>query len=109
MTLQNKIIILDDVLTRDECASTIDYYKKNGPTGQWHTFFPREIFPAEYNLLPAIDKIFGSVVAQLNIDLSIDWCEIVHWPQGAQQDLHYDIASFDTVFTSAERLFLKMT
>lgn len=100
MEFKNKIIILDDVLSSDECATTIEYYKKNGPTHQWHTFFPRHVFLEEYDSLPVIKKIFLSVTAQLNIDIDIDWCEIVYWPQGAQQDLHYDTSSANTVFTS---------
>jgi len=51
-------------------------------------------------LLDKVSKITDSINHMLEEKISVDWCEIVDWPPGSDQDLHIDTASDQTVFTS---------
>lgn len=98
--LQSRIIVLDGVLTERECQDAIEYYHAIDSAHEWGTFFPRHIYAEEYQALPIIEKIRSAVVAQTNVDMEIDYCQIVKWPLGSHCGPHFDIASPDTVFTS---------
>lgn len=99
------IIILDDILTSDECKNLIDIHQKNKECAQEHG--NPKIYPLDINNI--LDgKDFALDVAKrveqitnkyysLNI---IDWCEIVKWPCNTWQSYHLDKGAKETSLTS---------
>lgn len=98
--LSKKIFIIDDVISREECETLIDFYMLNGPTHEWHGTFPLGINLANDFLLSKVQMIENAVNELLAEKITVDWCEIVAWPQGTSQAAHYDTASPETAFTS---------
>jgi len=98
--LEKRIIIIDDVLTEDECQLLTDFYMINGPTHEWRGTFPMSIDLTNDFLRSKVDTIANAINELLPKKISIDWCEIVEWPQGSSQAPHHDSAKSDTVFTS---------
>lgn len=94
------IVILDEVLSRAECIDLIKYYDNHGPTYMWGKTLPMTIteeheFP--YRMALKIKEIVEQYVKE---HIEIDWCELVKWPPGANQDMHFDTAKQRTIFTS---------
>ncbi len=88
-----KTIIIDNFLSKVECDNLINYYKANEKfSKQW-----RDVYPLACNVedikskLNVISKEYGA---------EVDWFEIVKWPIGSKQDLHFDMAKKDTVLSS---------
>ena len=98
--LEKRIIIIDDVLTEDECRLLTDFYMINGPTHKWRGTFPMSIDLTNDFLRSKVDTIANAINELLPKKISIDWCEIVAWPQGSSQAPHHDSTKSDTVFTS---------
>ena len=83
----------DNFLSKVECDNLINYYKANEKfSKQW-----RDVYPLACNVedikykLNVISKEYGA---------EVDWFEIVKWPIGSKQDLHFDMAKKDTVLSS---------
>jgi len=90
--------IFNSVLSKKECNFLIDFYKLN----EEKSFLFRDVYPLRLDInnfvisfliekLESISKLFDS---------KIDWFEIVKWPIGSKQDLHFDTASNKTTFSS---------
>lgn len=98
--LEKKIFIIDDVLSAEECEELIEFYMINGPTHEWISTYPMTIDMTNDFLKSKVDLIENTINDLLLEKISVDWCQIVSWPQGTGQILHHDIASANTVFTS---------
>ena len=98
--LQDKIFILDNVLSCEECDQLIEYYHIHGPTKKWDETFPRSIHPNETFVSLKIDKVTSAINSLLEVKIRVDWCEIVRWPRGSKKPPHLDYASDRTSFAS---------
>jgi len=98
--LEKKIIILDDVLSHEECRTLIDFYLATGPTHTWRGTFPMMINLADDFLKSKVGSVENAINELLPEKITVDWCEVVAWPQGSSQAVHHDTASLETVFTS---------
>ena len=97
---KNKIFILDMVLSPNDCESLIDYYRSHGATHEWNGTRPMTMNLIDQFLKSKVSSILDRINLCLDGTLAIDWCEIVEWPEGSRQNLHYDDANNNTVFTS---------
>ena len=91
---KNSILVLDEVLTPEECRELIYSYK---PTKQWRTTYPMSI-TGGFELQMA--KKIQSQVNKYFKEVEIDWSEVVRWPPGSDQPLHFDTTSEETILTS---------
>lgn len=98
-SLSEKILILDNLLTKEECSSLIDYYLNSGKIKNIN---PDEI-PLDYSnifIKNVVDKICFSVNEYLNEDIEFDWGFVSKYSEGGFLKTHKDRASNKTVFTS---------
>ena len=99
------IIILDDILTVDECKNLIDIYQKNKESAHTHgnpTIYPLNIdniLDGKEIALEIAKRIEQTTDKYFNLNI-IDWCEIVKWPCDTWQSYHLDAASKNTSLTS---------
>jgi hypothetical protein len=100
MELQDKIIILDNVLTQEDCNFLIDYYNYKGPTHNWRDTYPLNLDIFDDTISDYIYKIENKINEVVNNLIMFDWGEIVQWPKESKQGLHTDHASKVTTFTS---------
>ena len=91
-------LLTDNFLSNKECNFLIDFYKSN----ETKSFLFRDVYPLKLDIdnfaisflvekLESTSKLFNS---------KIDWFEIVKWPIGSEQNLHFDGASNKTTFSS---------
>ena len=104
---KNKIVIIDEVLSTSECAELIEFYKNEGPTHSHRDTLVMDINLGNKFLKDKINKIkYHSVkiapppVNIFNIQVDVDWAQIVQWPKNSYQLPHLDSFSSQTVFTS---------
>ena len=93
-----KTLIYDNLLTEDECNFAINFYKENEKFAKKF----RDVYPLE---LLKNDPRVHHLKLKLNetskdFNAEIDWFEIVKWPIGAYQDLHFDNTSEETILSS---------
>lgn len=97
------ITILDDTITIDECQTLINLYHKNEVFCHTHNgTFPLTVKNCEIDtdlLYTLIDKIISKIYS-VNFAVTLEWAEIVKWPQGTFQPHHLDNTSDHTIFTS---------
>ena len=88
-----KTIIIDNFLSKVECDNLINYYKENEKfSKQWYSRYPLSCNLKDIKLkLNVISKQYGA---------EVDWFDIVKWPMGSEQNLHFDDAKKDTVLSS---------
>ncbi len=97
-----KTIIIDNFLSKEECISLINYYEKNKES----SFLYRDVYPSqnlEINHNSEINFLFKKLQSNtvvVDVNSKIDWCQIVKWPTGSKQDLHFDTTSNETTFSS---------
>jgi len=99
------IIILDNVLTIDECKNLIHIYQKNKEYA--HEWGNPTFYPLNFNKI-LIDKeivfnIYQKIEQTTNKYFTnniLEWCEIVKWPCNSWQEYHLDISSKNTTLTS---------
>ena len=96
----NKILIIDNVFTQDECCALIEYYTHKGPTHKWQNFLPMTIQQDDEFLRPQIKRIENLAQSNFDKNIIIDWCEVVRWLVDAFQDLHFDTSNKNTILTS---------
>lgn len=105
----NGFIVLNEVLSYQECADLIKYYDEHGPTYVWGKTFPMTITPERELPYRMAQKILHAIQPYIKETVEIDWCELVKWPEGANQDMHFDTAKQRTVFTSITNLNVNYT
>ena len=103
-SFENKIIILDSVLSKEECAFLIEFYHAHGFTHEWSGTFPMKIDFNDAFVNSCAFKIRDNIKFMLSEHLEIDWCEVVQWPINSFKNAHFDTASNQTVFTSVTYL-----
>ena len=96
----NKIILIDDVLSSSECEELIEYYLKVGIYMIWNGTKPMDINLHNVFLQNKVTKISNTINQILEEKIEVDWCKIVQWPLGSNQNTHFDTTSVNTVFTS---------
>ena len=91
-------LITDNFLSKKECDFLINFYKSE----EKNSFLFRDVYPLKLNLknstinflikkLESISKLFSC---------KLDYSQIVKWPVGSKQDLHFDKAEKETLFSS---------
>tara|TARA_B100000424_G_C22563666_1_gene318745 strand:+ start:75 stop:545 length:471 start_codon:yes stop_codon:yes gene_type:complete len=91
-----KTLIYDNLLTEDECNFAIDFYKKlEHEAVKYRNVYPLSILKDEMNYLQTkLSKISKEFNAE------IDWIQIVKWPIGSYQNLHFDDVNEETILSS---------
>tara|TARA_S200000501_G_C20290022_1_gene511061 strand:+ start:42 stop:512 length:471 start_codon:yes stop_codon:yes gene_type:complete len=91
-----KTLIYDNLLTEDECNFAIDFYKNlEHEAEKFRDVYPLQILENEMNNIKTkLSKISKEFNAQ------IDWIQIVKWPIGSYQNLHFDFDSDETTLSS---------
>ena len=99
---KNKILVLDDIISESDCKYLISLYEEKGPTHEWSGTYPMSIgnCPISQKIHPFILKIQDSINEYKNLNVKVDWCEIVKWPANSFKQDHYDSSSDQTVFAS---------
>ena len=99
--MRDKIVIADNVITKEDCKHLINFFeenKNNISIEKWMGFYNMNITGTNKTIL---DKIVNQIK---NYDYEIDWCEIAKRPVGIGHPKHFDKASDKTVFTSVTYL-----
>ena len=97
------IVILDDILTINECNQLIDIYEKNKDKS--HVWGNPNFYPLNFNLienkftLNILSKI-ESIAQMFNKNIVIDWAEITKWIPETYMNSHTDDTSDKTILTS---------
>ena len=90
-----KTLIYDNLLSEDECNFIINYYNNNEQHAtQFYNVYPLNL----NNDIDFLDTKLTNVSKEFNAE--VDWVQIVKWPVGASQPLHFDYASDKTVLSS---------
>ena len=95
--MSNFILIKDDLLNKEEINNLITFYNDNLK----YIIKFRDTYPLDLN------NNFINLKNKINDFLKIyliDWWQIVHWPLGSYQNLHFDSASNLTSLTSISYL-----
>jgi hypothetical protein len=100
--LQQTILVMDDVLSKEDCDKLIEIYDSKGPTFQWHSFFPLKISFDDSDINLYLKKILESFLLPNKIEY--DWGQIVKWPKESFMSLHQDFSKKETIFTSVTYL-----
>jgi hypothetical protein len=97
------IVILDNVLTKEECEALIAIYAQNRMLA--HTHLQPPIYPINLDVLN--NKYVTDCAKWIEHKASvyfgnnvIDWAELVCWPMGTWQPYHTDEAEERTILTS---------
>jgi len=98
-SFSDKILILDNVLSHDDCTKLIEFYNKVGPSKQHRDTFVLSIEPA-MEITETVLKITSAFHSFFNCNINIGWCEIVEWPEKSFQPVHRDTFDPNTNFTS---------
>jgi len=101
--LSNKILILDNVLSQDDCTKLIEFYNKVGPSKQHRDTFVLSIAPT-MEIGGMVLKMTSAFHSFFKYNIDIGWCEIVEWPEKSFQPVHRDFADPNTNFTSVTYL-----
>ena len=88
------IFIKDNFITKQDCDWAIKTYKKNKNKAKHF----RDVYPLEVPLGKIHNKL-NKKSKELN-NSQIDWVEIVRWPIGSHQPLHFDNAKDNTTLAS---------
>ena len=91
-------LIKDNFLSINECNSLISFYEENKKNSIKFrdTFF---LDLKEQNLDKTLINNICNISRLINGSI-IDWAQIVYWPTGSFQDLHYDKALNKTTLSS---------
>ena len=95
--MSNFILIKDDLINKEEINNLIKFYNDNLK----YIIKFRDTYPLNLN------NNFINLKNKINDFLKIyviDWWQIVHWPLGSYQNLHFDSASDLTSLTSISYL-----
>lgn len=101
--LIDKILVLDNVLSEDECAGLIEFYTKVGPSKQHRDTFVLSLAPT-MEIAGSVLKIVSAFNSCFKYNIDIGWCEIVEWPEKSFQRVHRDLFNPNTNFTSVTYL-----
>ena len=97
------IVILDDVLTNDECNQLINIYEENKEKTKIHgdpIFYPLDLDLINSDFTTSILKKLEQIAQLGNENVVIDWAQIVKWNPDTYMNPHIDHNSNETVLTS---------
>jgi len=107
----NKIVIVDDFFTVEECERAIELFRRIGPSkiGSYESTITEdsnEILNIDTinEMNEYKDKLFDAAKTYCDETIIYGWSEIVKWKTNAWQDSHTDIAHPDTIFTAISYL-----
>ena len=91
--------LIDDFITKKECKYLINFYKSY----EFKSFAYRDTRPLDLKESSMLEleflfKKLNKYASKLNAKL--DWSQIVKWPVGSTQNLHFDSAKENTVLSS---------
>ena len=89
-----KTIIVDNFLSQVECHDLINFYKENEKFAKKF----RDVYPLELSKKHYLKLKLNKISKDFNAE--IDWFEIVKWPIGSKQGLHFDMAKNHTILSS---------
>ena len=104
MSFQDKIIILDNVLTTTECRQLTQFYWLTNQAFEWKGSYPLNITEDMQSVFTKVVKIQNAIIPYLDQKILIDWCQIVDWPPTSFKSLHTDFKEEKTIFTSVTYL-----
>lgn len=97
MIFDNKIIVIDNVLTEKECQDAINLWHETQEKIQYEKTLLISLEPKNF----WVQKIYNTLCdTEIKNIISVDWCQIVQWPTNSSQDYHIDYGKKDTPFTS---------
>jgi len=102
-SFSDKILILDNVLSQDDCTKLIEFYNKVGPSKQHRDTFVLSLDPT-MEIAGIVLKIASELHNLIKYNIDIGWCEIVEWPEKSFQRVHRDLFNPNTIFTSVTYL-----
>ena len=94
-----KFVIIDELLTPEECKDCIDYYEEDGFDTTHNLNFVKRINHHK-RTQRYVDKILKQCYKHFDEKCKFGWGEIVHWTEGSFQLEHIDDASDKTILTS---------
>ena len=89
-----RTIIIDNFLSEAECHDLINFYKENEKFANKF----RDVYPLELSKKHYLKLKLNKIAKEFNSQ--IDWFQIVKWPIGAYQKIHFDTASDKTTLSS---------
>ncbi len=104
--MKKKIEIVDNFLSHEECDYLINFYEKNKDIQRLYQMSNGvPIMEIEITII----KEFDSLREKLNKHVysqgcKVDWINIVKWGNGCSKNLHQDLASTETVYSSISYL-----
>lgn len=103
--LIDRIFILDNLFTEDQCKRLIDYYN-HGNKAIHPSYINVKIHPNNMeNLVKYFAiKLQNTINKLLPVKIQLDWGAICGWWVGSTQEFHKDLRSKKTVFTSVTYL-----
>jgi len=107
----NKIVIVDDFFTAEECRRAIQLFRRIGPSevGSYVSTITEdsnEILNIDNinEMKEYKDKLFDAAKTYCDETIIYGWSEIVKWKTNAWQGSHIDVAHPDTIFTAISYL-----
>jgi len=91
--------LLDNFINKNECKYLINYYQSNlNKVSKFRDVYPLPLDTNDSELNFLVNKLNDT--AKKISNAKIDWFQIVKWPKGSSQDLHFDTASDKTTLSS---------
>jgi hypothetical protein len=106
------ILILDDVLSNEECSELINVYEDNIEYIKAHgnpTIYPLNIYSIRNNkniAIEAFKKVNAIISKFLKYNIEPINIEIVKWPENSWQGYHTDITADGTVYNLSSVTYL---
>lgn len=99
------ILIVDNLISNQEATYCIQQIQDAKAIKLSEIFHGRYVYGIDFSCLSdeTIIKIIKTLENTANCfcqNIEVDWAQIVAWPQDTRHDLHYDVTSQSTVFTS---------
>lgn len=92
-------LLVENFINKQEANYLINLYQKyTNLSFKFRDVYPLSIFKNNLTQAKFIVERLNQVTAPKKA--VIDWIQIVRWPEGSKQDLHFDTKSDNTVLTS---------
>jgi len=100
--MRNKIEIVENFLSNDLCENLINYYENNKSLTKTHPVDNnKHLVEIEITEMDKFNDLFNTINNHVyNLNCKIDWINIVKWNNDCSQNLHFDTASNETVYSS---------
>jgi|TARA_R100000541_G_scaffold59322_1_gene72771 prolyl 4-hydroxylase len=100
--MKNKIEMIDNFLSTEECNNLIDYYKNNKSMQKPHLVNNgKNIIDIDITEIKQFNNLFEKINKHVyDQDCKIEYTKIVKWTDDCSQSLHVDDSSSDTIYSS---------